>query len=458
MRRLTAQIGMALCMALTGGDALQATPLDDYVKKPDPNHGFRVVQTLRGDGGTAYLLTFLSQAWRTGAEVDRILWRHWLEVYVPDDTRHDAALLRIGGGVSGDEPPKLPNRGLARLALETNSVTAFLHDVPNQPLCFMGDPDLSPRVEDEILAFSFARFMESDDPAWLALLPMVKSTTGAMDAITTFSAGLPDHPAKVARYVLHGYSKRGWTTWLTAAVDSRVAGAGPAVIEMLNVKASLQHQFRAYGQYAAAVHDYVDNGLMDVLEKPEFAEVARIIDPFSYRERLTMPKLILNSAGDEFFLPDSWRFYWDELPGLKHMRTLPNTRHGLNASADETLQTFYECILTGRKMPRLEWRTEGAGRIVVTTTDIPLSVAMWSAHNPKARDFRLESIGETWRRKKLTSKGGGVFSAELSEPATGWSAFLVEVVFPDPNRAGRTVTLTSGVSVVPDRLPYELPK
>lgn len=445
-------------MALAGGNALQATPLDDYVHQPDPNHGFRLVKSVRGEGGAAYLLTFSSQAWKTGREVNRILWRHWLEVYVPDTVRYDTALLKIGGGGQGDEPPQLPNPGLAQLALETNTVTAFLHDVPNQPLVFMGDPDLRHCVEDEILAFTCAQFVESHDPTWLALLPMVKSAVGAMDVITEFCAGLDRRPAKVASFVVHGYSKRGWTTWLTAAVDPRVVGAAPAVIEMLNTKKSLQHQFRAYGEYSPAVHDYVESGLMDALEKPEFAEVMRIIDPFCYRDRLTMPKLILNSAGDEFFLPDSWRFYWSELSGPKCMRTLPNTRHGLNASADETLRTFYECILTGTAMPSFDWRVETPGRIVVTARDSPLSAAKWWAANPEARDFRLDSIGATWRKETLSPRGEGVFVAEQPEPDRGWSAFLVELVFPAPNRPGETVTLTSGVSVVPDRLPFELPK
>ncbi len=33
-----------------------------------------------------------------------------------------------------------------------------------------------------------------------------------------------------------------------------------------------------------------------------------IIDPYEYRDLLTMPKLVLNSAGDQFFLPDSSQF------------------------------------------------------------------------------------------------------------------------------------------------------
>jgi PhoPQ-activated pathogenicity-related protein len=35
--------------------------------------------------------------------------------------------------------------------------------------------------------------------------------------------------------------------------------------------------------------------------------MADIIDPYNYRDRLTMPKLVVDSGGDEFFmLDDNW--------------------------------------------------------------------------------------------------------------------------------------------------------
>ena len=42
----------------------------------------------------------------------------------------------------------------------------------------------------------------------------------------------------------------------------------------------------------------------------EFAALIRIEDPYSYRYRLTMPKFIVNAAGDQYFLPDSSQFYF----------------------------------------------------------------------------------------------------------------------------------------------------
>jgi len=58
----------------------------------------------------------------------------------------------------------------------------------------------------------------------------------------------------------------------------------------------------------------------------------RIVEPLEYRDRLTMPKLIVNASGDQFFLPDSSRFYFDRLPGVKYLRCVPNADHSLKNS------------------------------------------------------------------------------------------------------------------------------
>ena len=35
-----------------------------------------------------------------------------------------------------------------------------------------------------------------------------------------------------------------------------------------------------------------------------------------------MPKLVINSGGDEFFLPDDNYYFWDDLPGPKYLRSV----------------------------------------------------------------------------------------------------------------------------------------
>ena len=48
--------------------------------------------------------------------------------------------------------------------------------------------------------------------------------------------------------------------------------------------------------------------------------VLRCISFAAYLDRLTMPKLLINSGGDEFFLPDDNHYFWNDLPGEKFLR------------------------------------------------------------------------------------------------------------------------------------------
>ena len=69
-----------------------------------------------------------------------------------------------------------------------------------------------------------------------------------------------------------------------------------------------------------------------------------------------MPKLMLNASGDQFFLPDSSQFYFDDLKGEKYLRYVPNTSHALDKSdALETLHAFYASVVNGTERPQIKW-------------------------------------------------------------------------------------------------------
>jgi len=55
---------------------------------------------------------------------------------------------------------------------------------------------------------------------------------------------------------------------------------------------------------------------------------------------------MINSAGDQFFLPDSAQFYFKDLRGKKYLRYVPNSDHSLkNTDAITSLLAFYDAIL-----------------------------------------------------------------------------------------------------------------
>src|SRR5207247_568534 len=118
---------------------------------------------------------------------------------------------------------------------------------------------------------------------WLARLPMTKSAVRAMDTIT---AVLKQENIDVDKFVVSGGSKRGWTTWTTAAVDKRVVAIVPAVIDMLNMVPSFVHHWRVYGFWAPSIADYVENDIMKWSGTPRYEEMLKIVEPYSYRDRL----------------------------------------------------------------------------------------------------------------------------------------------------------------------------
>jgi PhoPQ-activated pathogenicity-related protein len=325
--------------------------------------------------------------------------------------------------------------------------------VPNEPLVFKEEGKR--RTEDEIIAYTWEKYLKTGDETWPLRLPMTKAAVRAMDTVTAFCGSAERGNLKVDKFVVAGGSKRGWTTWTTAAVDDRVVGIIPIVIDVLNNEKSMEHHFRSYGFWAPAIGDY--SNLHAWSGTPQYAALMKIEDPYSYRERLRMPKLIMNSTGDQYFLPDSSQFYYDDLQGEKYLRYVPNTRHDLrNSDARDSLYAFFESVITGATRPRFTWRFEKDGSITVQTKDQPTEVTLWQATNAKARDFRLDIIGPAYKSSLLTAEKAGLYRARVAPPAAGYTAYFVELTFPSAGKY--PLKFTTGVRITPDKLPFSMPK
>ncbi len=411
--------------------------LTDYVLRPDASYEYAVHSILPGPGFRAYVVRMTSQTWHG------FVWEHWLTIVKPDEVFFpDTALLLVDGGSKNRPAPTSVDDELLVIADATRSVVAMVSQVPSEPLVFGNDP---PRTEDEIIAYTYDKFLADGDATWPLLCPMAKSAVRAMDTVQSVAES--EFGQEIGEFVVTGASKRGWTTWLTAATgDPRVVAIAPMVIDMLNLVPQMQQQFDSYGEYSSMIDDYTELNLQDRMTAPEGAELRAIVDPWEYRDQLTLPKLILLGTNDPYWTVDAANLYFFDLLGENHLHYEANGGHDLGPGALPALGSFYLSVLTGEPRPDYSWTVEPDGTFEVQTNDLPESVLLWTA-NSSDRDFR----DELWSSEVLTGTGG-VYAGQVSEPSSGWTAFYVELFY--TTNPGGPYGLSTTMTVIPDTFPY----
>ncbi len=411
-----------------------ASPLTDYVNREDATYAYNVTNKQPLAKNTAFIIEMKSQTWQ-GLE-----WKHWLTVIKPETVTHPGkSLLLITGGNNGSASPNLKSdeaRIVNQLASTTGTVVAMLEQVPNQPL-FDG------KEEDGIIALTFDKFLKGEGDDWPLLLPMVKSAVRAMDTIQ--AVGKQDMGANIDGFVVLGGSKRGWTTWLSAVADKRVVGIAPAVIDMLNMVPQAKNQLASYGTFSDQIADYTQNNIQARMNSPEGERLRAVVDPFSYRDALTLPKLIVLGTNDPYWNVDSSSTYFPDLKGDKYLYYCANTGHDVNLGGVAAITAFYESIVHGTKLPETTWQRNAEGALEVKWSDPSGRARLWKATAP-SRDFRKAE----WSAEDLPGQGSATVT--LPTPEQGWLAYYVEVVFNNPNggTAGQCTTMT----VVPDTYPF----
>ena len=279
--------------------------LQAYVKN-NTGFSFSIVDSLEYMEAKVYRAKMISGEWMDEEQTTPSEWWHWVDIAIPKVLDTDKALLFIGGGSTADAVWQLDTLNVEK-AISTGAVIAHVSNIPFQPVHF-GWNDTIDRYEDDLIAYGWKQFLTrgatDDQAAWLARFPMTRAVSRAMDVVqeVTSKGSLP-----VQEFFISGASKRGWTTWTTAAVENRVMGMAPLVIDLLNLEASFEHHYRVYGDWSPAVQDYVNYGIMEWIGSKEFDRLLEYVEPFKFKERLEIPKLIINGTIDEFFVTDSWK-------------------------------------------------------------------------------------------------------------------------------------------------------
>ncbi|MHB0998058.1 MAG: PhoPQ-activated pathogenicity-related family protein [Armatimonadota bacterium] len=415
MRKYTGYLLLGICLILMTSSVF-ATALTEYVKKPDATYAWNVDSSSSSRLGTRTFIDMSSQTWQG------ILWKHKIELFEPARCEYpDIALLFITGNFRKDRAESMMAQ---RLAVNSRCPVAVIYDIPNQPL-------YGGKNEDALIAYTFMKFLETGDSTWPLLLPMTKGSVRAMDTVQALIKKQSGRDIK--RFVVCGASKRGWTTWLTAAADpGRVKGIMPMVYDNLDLKAQMKQQVVSFGDYSSQINDYTELGLQKVLGGDEGKAIADAIDPWSYRKKLTLPKLIINGSNDPYWPQDALNLYWDGLKGPKSVLYMANSGHGL-VNNDEngykldlllsSMSAFTSMVAANTSIPQIAWKHQtrkDKHNLTITADPAMYSAKMWVTKSA-TRDFRMSK----WESTDMQAGKNG-FTGTVDLPKDGYMAVFGE--------------------------------
>ena len=515
-----------------------ATPLDDYVAAKDPNYGwFDTNNTVTFDllRAKAHILNVTSQQWLTTDKAigpNGALWTHQVAVAIPDKPRGSGTAVALLTGGCNEGPPKPPDQHdeylliAATVADMTGLIAIVVYQIPNCHIVYPSDPERKGRSEDAMIAWAWREYVKdpAHDPKWLPRLPMVKAGMACMLAAEEFVATLGSVEtaatavAPISSWTVSGASKRGWTSWMVGAVAAggmcawcpKVSALAPLVpiVPYLNHSVHLQRQ--SLGGFTFAFSDYLDAGVLQLFDTPEFQTGLALIEPApNYIERLAkLPKMAVVSSDDEFMQLDWTQHGWATLPGETHLLVAPNSEHSLSSAIPELIPSLAAFIASvdakepPSARPQFSYAVDASsGALTVTLpagSPTPLKVVLRHAQttSDKRRDFRWVRLANVsngdhctlpdfplkkplfggncvqpiaWEETELTPnasasvgsvEGGGaaapvVYTATPTPPKKGhWRGYYIELKYASTQLKKAELRVSTPGFVWPNTLPF----
>ena len=429
------------------------TSMSDYIESTKNEFSYDIQEVIYEENWTGYHIKMISGEWLDSKKVDQVEWWHYVDIIIPKQTTSSTGIMFIDGGEKSDDYFRLDAQSIGN-AIKTESVIVNVSNIPFQPLNFLSSEQDS-FEEDDLIAFAWNKFLKQGakqkDVEWLPRFPMTRAIVRAMDLAQEI---VLQNDILVKDFVVSGASKRGWTAWTTAAVDSRVKAVVPMVIDMLNLVPSFENHYRSYGEFSPAVQEYVNYNIQDWLGTEEFKVLMSYIEPFSFIDKFTMPKYIINAGSDEFFSTDSWRFYYDKLPGEKIIRYVPNKNHSLDGRyLTEDLVSYFYRVINDIEIPSLSWNLSDNKLIAELDYDGEYDVSVWTAKNDNGRDFRLWEEGELWEETSIGKLANNKYELNVNYNFKGYKATMIEFTI-DPESEFPLI-ISTGPFVFPEKYPFD---
>ena len=265
------------------------------------------------------------------------------------------------------------------------------------------------------------------------------------------------------------------------------------VLDCLNMKKNFADWWQNMGGWSFALFPYFNEGLTAYFDAPEFEKMAAIIDPLSYKDRLTMPKLVISATGDEFFHPDDSYNWFDQMKGKTYLRLLPNAEHGMvppqalsSPSIIHSIRGFYMAVQRNYSLPNLHWnrRVDSNGRssIILTSDEQPILINAWTGDtmNTTRRDWRwakmkTESVNQPsnspedqnndlnkndielqpiiWNQFSVETLNSTAWEVSINPAADVYRGIFIEVSFQGSDEKSK-LTFTTEISITPDTRPF----
>ena len=224
----------------------------------------------------------------------------------------------------------------------------------------------------------------------------------------------------------------------------------PIVIDTLNMPVQMKNQVNAFGKPSEMIKDYTERKLVPIPDTTEARKLWQMIDPWVYREKLTLPKMIINGTNDPYWPLDALNSYWDDLKGEKWVLYVPNAGHDLRESdANGKKETHPRAggQHPGRVRAQPDLRQADAGPDVGVQReggDLPAGGEV-ARRRSVLRIWKAESTTRDFRKARWVEDKSAASPAVVTAPENGFRAFYAETEY---EMDGQKFTLCTQIRIL----------